>query len=73
MGVLPPCRRPGRGAKVLVDRGTRRVVGAHLLGHHAEEVVNVFAAAMVAGFTTTDLKAIPWAYPTAGSEIVYLV
>ena len=61
------------GAKVLVDRGTRRIVGAHLLGHHAEEVVNVFAIAMAAGLTAADLKAMPWAYPTGGWEIVYLV
>ena len=61
------------GAKVLVDRETQRIVGAHLLGHHAEEVINVFATAMVAGLTTTDLKAMPWAYPTGGWEIRYLV
>jgi glutathione reductase (NADPH) len=61
------------GAKVLVERGTQRIAGAHLLGHHAEEVINVFATAMVAGLTVADLKAMPWAYPTGGWEIVYLV
>jgi glutathione reductase (NADPH) len=61
------------GAKVLVDRGTQRIVGAHLLGHHADEVINVFATAMVAGLTTADLKAVPWAYPTGAWEIGYLV
>jgi glutathione reductase (NADPH) len=61
------------GAKVLVDQGSDRIVGAHLLGHNAEEVVNVFALAMTAGLTAADLKAVPWAYPTAGWEIVYLV
>lgn len=64
---------PVSGAKVLVDRATQRIVGAHLLGHHAEEVINVFALAMAAGLTGADLKAVPWAYPTAGWEIVYLV
>lgn len=61
------------GAKVLVEQGTGRIVGAHLLGQHAEEVVNVFAAAIAGGLTAADLKAMPWAYPTGGSEIVYLV
>jgi glutathione reductase (NADPH) len=61
------------GAKVLVERGTGRIVGAHLLGHNAEEVINVFAVAIVGGLTAADLKAIPWAYPTGASEIVYLV
>jgi glutathione reductase (NADPH) len=61
------------GAKVLVDRSSDRIVGAHLLGHNAEEVVNVLALAMTAGVTAAELKAVPWAYPTAGWEIVYLV
>jgi glutathione reductase (NADPH) len=61
------------GGKVLVDKGTQRIVGAHLLGHHADEVINVFATAMVAGLTAADLKAMPWAYPTGGWEIGYLI
>ena len=61
------------GAKVLVDKATGRVVGAHLLGHHAEDVINVFAVAMTAGLTVADLMALPWAYPTGEWEIRYLV
>jgi glutathione reductase (NADPH) len=61
------------GAKVLVEPASGRIVGAHLLGHHAEEVINVFAVAMAAGMTAADLKAMPWAYPTGGWEIVYLL
>jgi hypothetical protein len=55
---------PISGAMVLVERGSGRIVGAHLLGHHAEEVVSVFAVAMKAGLTAADLKAVPWAYST---------
>lgn len=61
------------GARVVVENGTGRIVGAHLLGHHADEVINVFAAAMVGNLTARDLKSMLWAYPTSGSEIVYLV
>jgi glutathione reductase (NADPH) len=61
------------GAKVLVDKGSGRIVGAHLLGHQAEDVINVFAVAMTAGLTVADLMALPWAYPTAEWEIRYLV
>ena len=60
-------------AKTIVERGTGRIVGAHVLGHGAEEVVNVFAAAITGGLTATDLKRVLWAYPTASSEIVYLL
>ena len=61
------------GAKVLVERDTGRILGAHLLGHHAEDVINVFAVAMTAGLTRTDLMNVPWAYPTGGWEIRYLL
>lgn len=61
------------GAKVLVERESGRIVGAHLLGHHADEVINIFAVAMTAGMTAADLKAMPWAYPTGGWDIVYLL
>jgi glutathione reductase (NADPH) len=31
---------------VLIEEGTGRVVGAHLLGPHAAEVINLFAVAI---------------------------
>jgi glutathione reductase (NADPH) len=60
------------GAKTLVERGTGRIVAAHLLGHAADEAINVVAAAIAGGLTAADLKETLWAYPTAGSELVYL-
>ncbi len=71
-----PSRRVGArvsGAKVLVEQGTGKLVGAHLLGHNADEVINVFAAAMAGGLTARDLKSMPWAYPTGAWDIGYLV
>ena len=61
------------GAKTLVDRATGRILGAHILGHGAEEVANVFALAIAQRLTADDFKAMLWAYPTASSEVVYLV
>jgi len=61
------------GARVLVDAASGRIAGAHLLGHHADEVINIFAVAMTAGMTAADLKAVPWGYPTGGWDIVYLI
>lgn len=60
------------GTKTIVERGTGKIVGAHLLGHNADEVINVFATAIMAGFTADDLKSAIWAYPTGGSELVYM-
>jgi glutathione reductase (NADPH) len=61
------------GFKTLVDEETGRVIGAHLLGPHADEVVNVFAVAMRAGLQAADLKQAIWAYPTNGSDFPYLL
>ena len=47
---------PHAGYKILVEEGTDRILGAHLLGLHAEEVINVFALAMHTGLRASDLK-----------------
>jgi len=49
-------RRTGEtvsGFKVLVDEDTDRVLGAHLLGPHADEVINLFAVAIRLGLRPT--------------------
>ena len=61
------------GAKVLVERGPDLIVGAHLLGHSAEEVINLLALAMRCGTTATVLRESMWSYPTACYEIVDLL
>jgi glutathione reductase (NADPH) len=60
-------------AKVLVEKGSRRIVGAHLLGPNASELINIFGLAMRAGLDASDLEDLVSAYPSAGSDIVYLV
>lgn len=61
------------GFKVLVEERTGRVLGAHLLGPHAEDVINLFAVAMRAGLRADDLKSMFFAYPTSGSDVPYIV
>ena len=56
-------------AKVLVDKTTDRIVGAHLIGHHGEELVHLFALAIRQGITATDLRDLPTAYPTFASDL----
>ena len=59
--------------KVIVDKKTDRVVGAHLLGPHAEEVINLFALAIRSGVQATDLKHLLYAYPTSASDVPYMI
>jgi len=57
--------------KVLVEDGTDRIVGAHLLGPRADETINVFALAMRAGIPASQLRRMLWAYPTYASDIAH--
>ncbi|MFY9528131.1 MAG: NAD(P)/FAD-dependent oxidoreductase [Candidatus Acidiferrales bacterium] len=61
------------GFKVLVEEGTDRLLGAHLLGSEAEEVINLFGLAMRSGMRATDLKHMLYAYPTRGSDVPYML
>jgi glutathione reductase (NADPH) len=61
------------GFKVLVERPSGRIVGAHVLGPRADDVINLFAMAMRIGTTAASLKEIVFAYPTAESDIPYMV
>jgi len=61
------------GFKVVIERDTQRILGAHLLGPHADEVINVYAVAMRAGMRAPDLKGMLFAYPTSGSDIPYML
>jgi glutathione reductase (NADPH) len=64
---------PHTGFKTLVEEGTGRIVGAHLLGLHAEEVINLFALAIRAGLPASALKDMVYAYPTSASDISYML
>ena len=61
------------GFKVLVDDVSGRILGAHLLGPNAEEVINLFAMAMGSGLSARDIKQMLFAYPTSGSDLPYMM
>jgi len=57
------------GYKVLVEEDTDRILGAHILGSDAGEVINLFALAIRSGMRATDLQHTLFAYPTSGSNV----
>ena len=61
------------GFKVLVEEDTDLILGAHLFGPHAEEVINLFAVAIRNGLTAKALKGGLYAYPTSSSDISYML
>lgn len=64
---------PASGFKVLVEKASGRILGAHLLGPGAEEQVNVFSMAMKAGLTANALKGMVFAYPSFSSDLASMV
>ena len=61
------------GYKTIIEKGTGRILGAHLLGHNAEEVINLFAIAIAKNLTADDLRSLICSYPTKSSDIQYMV
>jgi glutathione reductase (NADPH) len=64
---------PVYGYKTLVEEGTDHILGAHIVGPHADEVINLFALAIRHNLTARDLQATLFAYPTGASDIGYMV
>jgi glutathione reductase (NADPH) len=61
------------GFKTIVDAATDRILGAHLVGPGAEEVINLFGMAIRHEIKVADLKATVFAYPTSASDIRYML
>jgi glutathione reductase (NADPH) len=60
---------PTYGFKVLVEETTDLVLGAHLVGPNADQVINLFALAMRNRLTAKSLTSTIFAYPTGASDI----
>jgi glutathione reductase (NADPH) len=56
-------------AKVLIEKQTDRIIGAHILGHAGEELIHIFALAMKHGISATDVKDLVYGFPTFSADI----
>ena len=61
------------GFKTLIEEDSGRILGAHLVGPHADEVINIFALAIRHALTVDDLNQTIFAYPTGASDIGYML
>ena len=59
--------------KVLVESGSGKILGAHVLGPNAEELINLFTMAMKGSLAAQDIQEIIFAYPTYASDMGYMV
>jgi glutathione reductase (NADPH) len=58
--------------KLVVDQGTQKVVGAHMLGEDAPEIMQGLAIAVMMGATKADFDRTIGIHPTAAEEFVTL-
>jgi len=61
------------GHKVLIEEHSDLVLGAHLVGPGADEVINLFGLAIRHGLTAADLRSTMFAYPTGASDVGYML
>jgi glutathione reductase (NADPH) len=59
--------------KTLVENGSGRIVGAHLIGHHGEDLIHMFAMAMKYGITAAQIKDQLFAFPTFSADMKSMV
>ena len=56
--------------KLVVDAKTDRVLGCHIFGDHAAEIIQIVAVALKLGVTKKDLDSTMALHPTAAEELV---
>jgi glutathione reductase (NADPH) len=60
-------------ARVVVEEGSDRILGAQIVGHAGEELIHIFALAMRHGITATDLRQTVYGFPTFSADIKSMV
>ena len=65
---------PGSGPrcllKLVVDRASQRVLGCHMVGAHAAEIIQMAAVAVSMGATKADFDRTMALHPTVAEEFV---
>jgi glutathione reductase (NADPH) len=60
-------------SKVIVERSTDRILGAHFVGHAGQELINIFGLAMRFGITARQIRENVYAYPTFASDLKHML
>ncbi|WP_027188919.1 dihydrolipoyl dehydrogenase family protein [Paucidesulfovibrio longus] len=71
-----PWKRLGEAyarSRVFVDEKGDRILGAHVFGHNAEEIINLFALVIRNDMRLSQVRSTVWAYPTCGYYLKYMV
>jgi glutathione reductase (NADPH) len=69
---VSPDDKPKTWMKVICEKATERVLGIHIVGMGADEMLQGFGVAVVMGATKADLDRCVAIHPTAAEELVTL-
>lgn len=64
---------PEYAFKTIIDKDTETILGAHLIGPNAEEIINLFAMFIKTEIPVTEIKKLVFSYPTLSSDISYML
>ena len=56
-------------SKVVIEKNTGKILGAHILGHRGEELINLFGLAVRFGLTVSDLNNSIFSFPSFSADI----
>lgn len=59
-------------SKIITEAASGVILGAHLYGQSAGEIINIFGLAMKFGILADDLKNFVYSYPTISSALTYV-
>jgi len=60
-------------SKVIVEQSTDHIIGAHIVGHSGQELINIFGLAMRFGITASQIRDNVYAYPTFSSDLKHML
>ena len=59
--------------KTIIDEETQTILGAHLIGPHTEETINLFAMSIKTKMKVNDIRTMIFSYPTLASDIPHML
>ena len=59
--------------KTIIDEDTQTILGAHIIGPHTEETINLFAIAIKTKMKVNDIRTMVFTYPTLASDIPHML
>jgi len=64
---------PEYAFKIIIDEDSETVLGAHIIGPNAEEIINLFSLFIKKEMVVSEIKQMIFAYPTLAADIPHML